>query len=102
MKNLGINLNDGSGQVSLALCILLLSIFSQFCFINIVAYLVVLLLIDKEYVKCKMEQYKILKIVINFNRKTSLTYLTLEFIIYIYVNKVILSSCYKLVSAHYF
>ena len=49
-----------------------------------------------------MEQYKILKIVINFNRKTSLTYLTLEFIIYIYVNKVILSSCYKLVSAHYF
>lgn len=107
-KYFGINNFDSSLaenlpiEVFLALSILLLSVISLSCIVNIFFYFIVLFAFDSKYIKDKMEKWNILKRVINFYRNTRIFFIIFEFSLFIFVNWVIISSCYKIVSAYYF
>jgi hypothetical protein len=112
LKNWGIDIFDSSTPplVGFALCILILSVLSVLCFINIVFYFVVLLIIDSKFVTDKINKNgaiwagwgKIITKIINFYKQTRPILIVIEILIFIWINQIIIYSCYRLVSAYYF
>lgn len=109
LKNWGIDIYDSSTPpfVLFALCILILSVLSVLCFINIIFYVIMLLIVDSKYVTDKINKNgmatpEILKKFVNFYKQTRPILIVFEILLFIWVNEMIISSCYRVVSEYYF
>ena len=105
LKNLGINLSDTDNvpfEVFFSTNILILCTVSMFCVINIIIYLLVIKSIDKEYIQSKIINYSIVRKILNLYKKTSMTFIVIEFSFILYIHCFIIHSCYRIISAYYF
>ena len=105
LKNLGINLSDTDNvpfEVFFSTNILILCTVSMFCVINIIIYLLVIKSIDTEYIQSKIINYSIVRKILNFYKKTSMTFIVVEFSFILYIHCFIFHSCYRIISAYYF
>ena len=105
LKNLGINLSDTDNvpfEVFFSTNILILCTVSMFCVINIIIYLLVIKSIDTEYIQSKIINYSIVRKILNLYKKTSMTFIVIEFSFILYIHCFIFHSCYRIISAYYF
>ena len=105
LKNLGINLSDTDNvpfEVFFSTNILILCTVSMFCVINIIIYLLVIKSIDTEYIQSKIINYSIVRKILNLYKKTSMTFIVIEFSFILYIHCFIIHSCYRIISAYYF
>ena len=105
LKNLGINLSDTDNvpfEVFFSTNILILCTVSMFCVINIIIYLLVIKSIDTEYIQSKIINYSIVRKILNLYKKTSMTFIVIEFSFILYIHCFINHSCYRIISAYYF
>ena len=105
LKNLGINLSDTDNvpfEVFFSTNILILCTVSMFCVINIIIYLLVIESIDTEYIQSKIINYSIVRKILNLYKKTSMTFIVIEFSFILYIHCFIIHSCYRIISAYYF
>ena len=105
LKNLGINLSDTDNvpfEVFFSTNILILCTVSMFCVINIIIYLLVIKSIDTEYIQSKIINYSIVRKILNLYKKTSMTFIVIEFSFILYIHCLIIHSCYRIISAYYF
>ena len=108
LKNLGINLSDTDNvpfEVFFSTNILILCTVSMFCVINIIIYLLVIKSIDtvaETYIQSKIINYSIVRKILNFYKKTSMTFIVVEFSFILYIHCFIFHSCYRIISAYYF
>ena len=105
LKNLGINLSDTDNvpfEVFFSTNILILCTVSMFCVINIIIYLLVIKSIDTEYIQSKIINYSIVRKILNLYKKTSMTFIVVEFSFILYIHCFIFHSCYRIISAYYF
>ena len=105
----GMSLSDMQNlppQVGLLLGFLLLSAISLFCVFNIIFYLLVIITIDTDYIKNILSANSrtafYLKRLLNFYKKSSITFIALEFCFIIYIHGFIIHTCYLIVSAYFF
>ena len=75
---------------------------SMFCVINIIIYLLVIKSIDTEYIQSKIINYSIVRKILNLYKKTSMTFIVIEFSFILYIHCFIIHSCYRIISAYYF
>ena len=106
LKNWGIDIFDSTTppNVIFAVCIMILSVLSVLCFINILFYFVVLLIVDSQFVTDKINKIgsKILNKIVKFYKQTRPTLIVFEILLFIWLNEIIISSCYRIISAYYF
>ena len=105
LKNLGINLSNTDNvpfEVFFSTNILILCTVSMFCVINIIIYLLVIKSIDTEYIQSKIINYSIVRKILNLYKKTSMTFIVIEFSFILYIHCFIIHSCYRIISAYYF
>ena len=105
LKNLGINLSDTDNvpfEVFFSTNILILCTVSMFCVINIIIYLLVIKSIDTECIQSKIINYSIVRKILNLYKKTSMTFIVIEFSFILYIHCFIIHSCYRIISAYYF
>ena len=105
LKNLGINLSETDNvpfEVFFSTNILILCTVSMFCVINIIIYLLVIKSIDTEYIQSKIINYSIVRKILNLYKKTSMTFIVIEFSFILYIHCFIIHSCYRIISAYYF
>ena len=108
LKNLGINLSNTDNvpfEVFFSTNILILCTVSMFCVINIIIYLLVIKSIDtvaEPYIQSKTINYSIVRKILNFYKKTSMTFIVIEFSFILYIHCFIIHSCYRIISAYYF
>ena len=105
LKNLGINLSDTDNvpfEVFFSTNILILCTVSMFCVINIIIYLLVIKSIDTEYIQSKIINYSIVRKILNLYKKTSMTFIVIEFSFILYIHCFTIHSCYRIISAYYF
>lgn len=108
IKKLGINLSDIDNvpfEVLFSTNIFILCTVSIFCVFNIIIYLLVIKSIDTEYwlrPQSKIINYSIVRKILNLYKKTSMTFIVIEFSFILYIHCFILQSCYRILSAYYF
>ena len=68
----------------LSACVLIFSIIALLCAINIIFYFIVLYFIENKNLLEKISKYKILLKLIKFYKKTTMFYLAVEILIFIY------------------
>lgn len=105
IKKLGINLSDIDNvpfEVLFSTNIFILCTVSIFCVFNIIIYLLVIKSIDTEYIQSKIINYSIVRKILNLYKKTSMTFIVIEFSFILYIHCFILQSCYRILSAYYF
>ena len=105
LKNLGIKLSDTDNvpfEVLFSTNILILCTVSIFCIFNIIIYLLVIKSIDTAYIQSKIIKYSIVRKFLNLYKKTSMTFIVIEFSFILYIHCFIIHSCYRIITAYYF
>ena len=103
LKNYGVDLYDPNlpPVVGMCLVLLVLSICSILCFLNIVFYFIVLFSFETEFIKNIIKNYKLLGKIIRFYRNSSYYFIGLEIILFLYINSIILDICFNIVYDNY-
>jgi len=80
--NLSLNINEESSPIILfALSILVLSLISLLCILNIILYLCIFYVSDNKVLLDKVSQYSWILFLFNLYKKTRLFYIVFEFIL---------------------
>ena len=98
LQTLGINVNANSDPHLLFICSLfVLAILSMVSFINMLIYCVVLYITEHKLFLEKISKYKLLSKLVPYYRKTRISFLILELLIFLGCLSSIIVLCYKFI-----
>ena len=95
LKFLGLNINTDSEPIVLLLCVILvLSLISVLSIVNIVIYLAALYITNQYWFLNKISKWNFLVNILNFYRKTRISFIILEVFLFLYSQGSVIWLCW--------